>query len=167
MLSKLLLAWALMALCVAIHAASVTAAGRWLRRQPADDLRFWQWTWVFIRLAGWMIAVHLVEIAVWAGAYAWRQAMPDLQAALYFSAVTYTTTGYGDLVLPAEWAGRIEWIEAVEQIGRPAILGFRRLLRVRRVRDPVRGLVPPVHRLALVRRFRARDFVSVTDELSA
>ena len=26
--------------------------------------------------------------------------MPDLQSALYFSAVTYTTTGYGDLVLP-------------------------------------------------------------------
>ena len=103
MLSKLLLAWALMAFCVAIHAASVTAAGRWLRRQPADDLRFWQWTWVFIRLAGWMIAVHLVEIAAWAGVYAWRRAMPDLQAALYFSAVTYTTTGYGDLVLPADW----------------------------------------------------------------
>ena len=29
--------------------------------------------------------------------------MPDLMSALYFSAVTYTTTGYGDLVLPAEW----------------------------------------------------------------
>lgn len=29
--------------------------------------------------------------------------MPDLHSALYFSAVTYTTTGYGDLVLPTEW----------------------------------------------------------------
>ena len=29
--------------------------------------------------------------------------MPGLQSALYFSAVTYTTTGYGDLVLPPEW----------------------------------------------------------------
>jgi voltage-gated potassium channel Kch len=29
--------------------------------------------------------------------------MPDQQSAIYFSAVTYTTTGYGDLVLPAEW----------------------------------------------------------------
>ena len=36
--------------------------------------------------------------------------MPDLQSALYFSAVTYTTTGYGDLVLPKEWrlVGAIE-----------------------------------------------------------
>ena len=29
--------------------------------------------------------------------------MPDLQSAFYFSGVTYTTTGYGDLVLPREW----------------------------------------------------------------
>ena len=28
------------------------------------------------------------------------QALPDLQTSLYFSAVTYTTTGYGDVVLP-------------------------------------------------------------------
>jgi hypothetical protein len=36
--------------------------------------------------------------------------MPDMQASLYFSAVTYTTTGYGDLVLPKEWrlVGAIE-----------------------------------------------------------
>jgi hypothetical protein len=31
--------------------------------------------------------------------------MDDMTSALYFSAVTYTTTGYGDLVLPAEWRG--------------------------------------------------------------
>jgi hypothetical protein len=26
--------------------------------------------------------------------------MPDIESAMYFSIVTYTTTGYGDLVLP-------------------------------------------------------------------
>ena len=30
--------------------------------------------------------------------------MPDLASAFYFSAVTYTTTGYGDLVLPKSGA---------------------------------------------------------------
>ena len=34
--------------------------------------------------------------------YAWRGAMPDFTTAAYFSAVTYTTTGYGDLLLPEE-----------------------------------------------------------------
>ena len=103
MLSKLLIAWCLMALCVGIHAASVTWAVGWLRRQPIAGRRFWWWTWLFIRLAGWIIAVHLVEIAGWALLYAGLGAMPDLQSAIYFSAVTYTTTGYGDLVLPADW----------------------------------------------------------------
>jgi hypothetical protein len=39
--------------------------------------------------------------------YVWREALPDLHAALYFSTVTYTTTGYGDLVLPrgGTWSG--------------------------------------------------------------
>jgi hypothetical protein len=30
-------------------------------------------------------------------------ALPDLTDAFYFSAVTYTTTGYGDIVLPQAW----------------------------------------------------------------
>ena len=47
--------------------------------------------------------LHLIEITLWAVFYVWQDAMPDLQSALYFSAVTYTTTGYGDLVLPREW----------------------------------------------------------------
>ena len=115
MLSKLLLAWAVMALCVAIHAANVTSAVGWLRRQTIRGQRFWPWTWLFIRLAGWMIVVHLVEIAAWAMLYWWRDAMPDWQTAFYFSAVTYTTTGYGDLVLPSEWrlVGGIEALTGI------------------------------------------------------
>lgn len=115
MISKLLLAWAVMALCVAIHAATVTSAVGWLRRQTIRGQRFWPWTWLFIRLAGWMILIHLVEIAAWAMLYWWRDAMPDWQTAFYFSAVTYTTTGYGDLVLPSEWrlVGGIEALTGI------------------------------------------------------
>lgn len=29
--------------------------------------------------------------------------MPDAESAFYFSGVTYTTVGYGDLVLPKPW----------------------------------------------------------------
>ena len=29
--------------------------------------------------------------------------MPDLEIALYFSAVTYATIGYGDVVPPQDW----------------------------------------------------------------
>jgi hypothetical protein len=103
MLTKLLAASCLMALCVTIHAGGVTWALRRLRSQPRSPHRFWHGTWLFILVALWMVLLHLVEISAWAVLYFWGRAMADLQTASYFSAVTYTTTGYGDLVLPKDW----------------------------------------------------------------
>jgi hypothetical protein len=66
-----------------------------------------------------MISCHLVEIAIWACFYQWKGAMPDLSSALYFSAVTYTTTGYGDLVLPQDWrlVGGVEALTGILMCG--------------------------------------------------
>jgi hypothetical protein len=65
------------------------------------------------------VLLHLVEIAAWAAYYAWRDAMPDFASALYFSAVTYTTTGYGDLVLAPEWrlVGAVEALTGILMCG--------------------------------------------------
>jgi hypothetical protein len=115
MISKLLLGWGLMALCVVIHAAGVTAAVRWMRRRPDPGNVFLRWTWLFICLAAWVILLHLGEISAWAFLYFLLHAMPNLQSAFYFSAVTYTTTGYGDLVLPEQWrlVGGIEALTGI------------------------------------------------------
>jgi voltage-gated potassium channel Kch len=66
-----------------------------------------------------MILFHLIEIFVWALSYVWLLAMPDVQSAFYFSAVTYTTTGYGDLVLPQEWQmlGGVEALTGILMCG--------------------------------------------------
>lgn len=119
MFTRLLLAWSLMAVCVASHSMGVTLAFRRLQRLPAVPQQLWPWTWIFIRLGGWMILVHLAEITVWALFYLWQRAMPDLPSALYFSAVTYTTTGYGDLVLPDEWrlVGAVEALTGILMCG--------------------------------------------------
>jgi hypothetical protein len=119
MLSKLLIGWSLMGLCVAIHAGGITSALWWLRRQRALGQQFWPWTWRLICVAAWVIFLHLSEVAAWGVIYAWRAAMPDLPSALYFSAVTYTTTGYGDLVLPREWrlVGGIEALTGILMCG--------------------------------------------------
>jgi hypothetical protein len=103
MVGKLLAAWSLMAVCVIVHALGLTAALRWIAQQPRTERRFFRWTWVFIRLAAWIIVLHVIEIIVWAAFFHWKAAMPDLQSAIYFSAATYTTTGYGDLVLAEQW----------------------------------------------------------------
>ena len=102
MFARLLVACSLMALCVTIHAAGISYALRRLRLVRVPQ-RFWPTAWLFILVAVWIVLLHLTEIGVWAAAYVASGALPDLQTALYFSAVTYTTTGYGDVVLPTEW----------------------------------------------------------------
>ena len=88
-----------MAGCVVIHAAGVVSAMRWLDRPRIAADGFWRRTLLFVRLAGWIVLLHLFEIGAWAAFYVLQRAMPDVQSALYFSAVTHTTTGYGDLLL--------------------------------------------------------------------
>ena len=116
MLSKFLVALCLMAVCVIVHAIGLTIAFRWVKRRPAQVAgSFWPATWVLIRLAGWSIVLHLLEIVIWAVFYVWKEGMPDFPSASYFSAVTYTTTGYGDLVLPPEWrlVGAVEALTGI------------------------------------------------------
>jgi len=116
MVTKLLVALLLMALCVAIHAIGLTAAVRRLRRYAlAQPLSFSRSVGLLIAIAAWAILLHLLQIAVWAVFYALEHGMPDLATALYFSAVTYTTTGYGDLVLPPEWR-LVGGVEALTEI---------------------------------------------------
>ena len=102
MLWKLSCAFVLMAISVGIHAIGIVWAmkrTKTLGWTPA----YFPWVRRFIRLAAWIILLHLVEIFVWGAFYSWQEAIPSLSNALYFSAATYTTTGYGDIVLPAGW----------------------------------------------------------------
>lgn len=52
-----------------------------------------------------MWAVLTITLGVWAWAlvYDFIDVFPTLEESLYFSIVTYTTLGYGDVILPHEW----------------------------------------------------------------
>jgi hypothetical protein len=50
-----------------------------------------------------MFFAALLEAGVWAVAYLKVGAIPDLETALYFSTVTFTTLGYGDVTLDTGW----------------------------------------------------------------
>jgi len=118
MLTNLIGACALMAVCVTIHAAGVTWALRRLRQRRISP-RFWASVRLFIVVAVWMVLLHLAEAFVWAAMYTWDGAVPNLPTALYFSVVTYTTTGYGDVVLPVEWRlhGAVEALTGILMCG--------------------------------------------------
>jgi hypothetical protein len=119
MLSRLPIALALMACCVAIHAAGVSWALQQLRSRPRQAPRFWTSVRLFVFVSAWIVLLHIAEISVWALFYLWRDAMPDLPSAMYFSAVTYTTTGYGDLVLAEGWRllGAVEALTGILMCG--------------------------------------------------
>jgi hypothetical protein len=119
MISKLTIALGLVAICVIIHAGGVISAVRWVRRREVPRQQLWPWARLFICVAAWIIFIHLIEVTAWSLVYTWAGAMPDLQSAWYFSAVTYTTTGYGDLVLPEAWrlVGAIEALTGILMCG--------------------------------------------------
>ncbi|MEM6793069.1 MAG: potassium channel family protein [Acidobacteriota bacterium] len=50
-----------------------------------------------------MILLHFVGAALWALFYLWSGEFESFQTALYFSVVTATTLGYGDLTLSESW----------------------------------------------------------------
>ena len=104
MFSQLLAALGLLALSVTVHAFILTRLFERVSASPVlTDRRFWPSTWLMIRVACWAVLAHLVEISLWAVFYAWRHIMPDIESSFYFSVVTYTTIGYGDLLPPLHW----------------------------------------------------------------
>lgn len=127
-----------MASNVAIHAAGVIGAIAWLRAKKQSGRVFW--IWIFVAVAGWVILLHVTEIMAWALVYLWQDAMPDLSSAMYFSAVTYTTTGYGDLVLPEPWrlVGAVEALTGILMCGWSTGFFFAVLSHALEHRDGVR-----------------------------
>ena len=50
-----------------------------------------------------MFLVTLIESMIWAAVYVGVGAIPDLSEALYFSVITFTSVGYGDIVIEGDW----------------------------------------------------------------
>ena len=83
---------------------------------------------------------HVVEIWVWAlffYIFASASEIPTLEAALYFSTTSFTTVGYGDLVLTEDWRllGSFESINGMILFGWSTAFIFE-LIRHVYSRDP-------------------------------
>jgi voltage-gated potassium channel Kch len=127
MIGQLLYAAALLAICVFIHAMTLSLVIKRVARSPAlANPNTWSTTWVLVRIAWWVVLAHLLEAIVWALFYVWRSALPDLSSAGYFSIVTYTTVGYGDLLPPEQWrlAAGVEALTGILMCGWSAAFIF-------------------------------------------
>ena len=75
----------------------------------------------------------MAEISIWAFFYLWQECLPDAETAFYFSGVTYTTIGYGDLVLAKPWRmlAPVEGLTGILMCGLSASVFFAVVLRIR------------------------------------
>jgi hypothetical protein len=104
MLLILSISFVLVIITVFIHAVGFSVLLRILMRTHVlTKSGFWSATWLVIALTYWLLLIHLAEIAIWGLFYFWQGCLPDAPTAFYFSGITYTAVGYGDLVLPNPW----------------------------------------------------------------
>ncbi len=104
MLSIFLIACLLVALTVCLHAVGIALLLRsWARRHAQPPTSLFAIVITLLHIIWWLILLHLAEISLWALFYRWRGCLPSAEAAFYFSGVTYTTVGYGDVVLTNPW----------------------------------------------------------------
>jgi hypothetical protein len=89
-----------------VHAGCTGAALRGLNVLHPEA---WRWrprftaTILVSTLVLLMFLASVLESLFWAGAYLKVGAIEGLEQALYFSIVTYTTLGYGDITLNQDW----------------------------------------------------------------
>jgi hypothetical protein len=104
MLSIFLSACVLAFLTMAVHATGIAVLLHgWMRLRVLTPKGVWPITRLLLRMIWWLVLLHLAEISIWGLFYLWRGCLPNAESAFYFSGVTYTTIGYGDLVLAKPW----------------------------------------------------------------
>jgi len=100
--TQLVLGSVIMAVTVVLHAAvllfmldPLRKFARWLRAHHGRGRQFI----VFLTAVSGVIAVTTIEVWTWAFAFIATNAIKGLEPAVYFSLISYTTLGYGDVVL--------------------------------------------------------------------
>jgi len=70
---------------------------------------------LLILLFAGIMFLHITETCIWATFYYTQELFKDFETSVYFSLTSYTTIGYGDVLLPERWrlVGAIEGVAGV------------------------------------------------------
>ncbi len=109
MLNEIVVGFGVMILTTMIHAAFMVSgmeAARWRLSHFGHARRQLAKAALVSALIVWMFLAIVIEALLWGLIYLKNPlitTLPDLQTAFYFSMVTFTTVGYGDVVLTGQW----------------------------------------------------------------
>ncbi len=118
MLSQLTYGAVLIAVTVLIHAVCLEGIIKVWRAVSIEIEVRWRAITLPLTIIG-IFASHIIQIWVWAIFYFFVEEIQTWESALYFSTSSYTTVGYGDLILSEEWRllGSIEAINGMILFG--------------------------------------------------
>ena len=129
MLKGLVVGLALVSICAVFHIIGLLLIANSLVRRWWRLEREFSITNNSLILAGvfsLIILLHLAETAIWAVYYDLWGLFNDLETSVYFSLKTYSTIGYGDVLLPEGWRllGGLEGIAGILLCGLSAAFLF-------------------------------------------
>ncbi len=71
----------------------------WAQTNP----HFWSTTTALAVSVIWVMSAHLIEVVLWSAVYLGLGLFDTLETSIYFALVSYTTLGFGDIILPEGW----------------------------------------------------------------
>lgn len=128
----------LLAVCVMVHGFGLFSLSRAIRSEASlerlkriDPLSLRGAIFTFSIVIA-LIALHGIEIWFYASAYLFVGALPDLEEALYFSTISYSTVGFSDALISTNWRllAAFESILGVILLGWSTAFFFRMLSRI-------------------------------------
>jgi voltage-gated potassium channel len=124
----------LLSLTLCLQCAGVIALIEWLKRVLTRDTHKHGPVYSATLVVKSMVAIvilHGLVILLWASFYRTR-CFPSWELAFYFSATSYSTLGYGDLILPSKWRllGPFEGITGVLMCGISVCILFALVTRL-------------------------------------
>lgn len=99
------IAFLLVVLTLWLQAAGIGGLIAWVKRALRGDISKvgpLRAAHLLVRFTTAIVVLHALEILLWASCYR-RLCFPSWDSALYFSATSYSTVGYGDVTLPLQW----------------------------------------------------------------
>lgn len=106
MLEQILIGSLVICGTVFIQALCITALTKLLDLMSAKmsaERNFFKNTWILTFIVLWLVIGLVITSWLWSTVYYFLGIFETLEAALYFSIVTFATLGYGDIVLNDSW----------------------------------------------------------------
>ena len=106
MFTEILIAAAIVSVSLMIHLAGILLMAEWLFRKREYLERMGSrrhFALVIVMLFAAIMFLHLIQTSLWAVFYYTQRLFSDFETSLYFSMVSFTTIGYGDVLLPRTW----------------------------------------------------------------